>query len=417
MYIESEIEKYCLSSCLNSNENLYLDRDTKTCYKNCSEASDSKIYAYEQECISECPKNYYVNSDNICVNKNNGFKLFGLLEVTDIIKIIEDLNNTTLTSDTKVKVQNFLDDTIVSCYSTKTDLNDLIKSNSSLTYTTNFKECEKLIKKEYELDEDSDLFIIAKESKSKSSKKVTNDYEYEVFIKEGKRLNSSICDNIDIEISSPINNIDLINLEKARILAKQGYDIYNLSSDFYYDYCLAAYINNSDLTLDVREEDIYPSNVTLCSSGCKYNGIDLEILRVNCVCNKEYEKEEIETVKEEVEQNFFIYIASMINYQIISCYHNIVIINCYINNYGFFVCFFLFILILIDLLIYQFRGRKVIKRIYFKKEPKDKETNNTSSKIINLNLFKKYFKKKIKKRRLKLKLITQRLKLVPIIKY
>ena len=164
-------------------------------------------------------------------------------------------------------------------------------------------------------------------------------------------------------------------------------------------------------------DELYPFNVTLCSSGCKYNGIDLESLRIDCICNEEYEEEGIEPFIEEVEEDFFLYISSMINYQIITCFKNIFILKSYINNYGFFVGFFLFGLILINLFIYQFRGRKVIKRIYFKKEPKDKETNNTSSKIINLNLFKKYFKKKIKKRRLKLKLITQRLKLVPIIKY
>ena len=89
--------------------------------------------------------------------------------------------------------------------------------------------------------------------------------------------------------------------------------------------------------------------------------MDLESLRVNCECNKEYEKEEIEPVIEEVEQNFFMYIASMINYQIITCYKNVFILKSYINNYGFFVDFFLFGLILINLFIYQFIERKVIK--------------------------------------------------------
>ena len=37
--------------------------------------------------------------------------------------------------------------------------------------------------------------------------------------------------------------------------------------------------------------------------------MDLELLRVNCICNKEYVEKEIESVNEEVEQNFFIYIG------------------------------------------------------------------------------------------------------------
>ena len=87
------------------------------------------------------PKIYYANSDNICVSNNNENKVFGL---TDVIKLIEGLTETISSSDTKSKVESYVDDTIISCYSTKTDLNDLIKSNSNLTFTTNFKECEKL---------------------------------------------------------------------------------------------------------------------------------------------------------------------------------------------------------------------------------------------------------------------------------
>ena len=188
VYIKSENEKYCLSSCLNSNENLHLDKDRKKCYKNCSEASDFMIYVYEHECVSECPKYYYAKSDNICVSKNNESKIFVL---TNVIKLIEGLTETISSSDREAKIESYVvDNSIISCYSTKTYLNDLIKSNSNLTFTfiTNFKEYEKLIKKEYKLCEDSELYIIAKESHSKSNNKVTNDYEYEIFIKEGKIL-------------------------------------------------------------------------------------------------------------------------------------------------------------------------------------------------------------------------------------
>ena len=118
--------------------------------------------------------------------------------------------------------------------------------------------------------------------------------------------------------------------------------------------------------------------------------------------------------------SFFIYIASMINYQIISCYHNIIIINCYINNYGFFACFFLFILILIDLLIYHFRGRKVIKIIYSKKEPKY-EINNTYNKFEKVelnpsfqvnNLKKKNINKKGKNRKKKIEMNPIKMKII-----
>ena len=47
----------------------------------------------------------------------------------------------------------------------------------------------------------------------------------------------------------------------------QGYDIYNLSSEFYIDKCAAANINGNDIVLKDRKENIYPSNVSFCEKG------------------------------------------------------------------------------------------------------------------------------------------------------
>ena len=43
-------------------------------------------------------------------------------------------------------------------------------------------------------------------------------------------------------ISSSIIKIDLANFEYAKIFEEQGYDIYNLTSDFYNDKCTSANI-------------------------------------------------------------------------------------------------------------------------------------------------------------------------------
>ena len=45
---------------------------------------------------------------------------------------------------------------------------------------------------------------------------------------------------------------------------------------------------------------------------------------------------------ETVEQNFFYYLASLINYQIIKCFKLIFDKKNYINNYGFYINGFLF---------------------------------------------------------------------------
>ena len=185
------------------------------------------------------------------------------------------------------------------------------------------------------MNNNSYLLILIKEYLNNKLNSITNNFNYEIYTIEGEKINNlSICENINIEVSSPIKNSNLINYDKALALYQQGFDIYNLSSSFYYDVCLSAYINNSDLSVDVRQQEIYPYNVTLCQDGCTYNGIDYEKQRINCTCNPNNNiSEKIENIPnfmEEVEQNFFSYIVDMINYKIIGCYYKIFDINNYI---------------------------------------------------------------------------------------
>ena len=81
-------------------------------------------------------------------------------------------------------------------------------------------------------------------------------------------------------------------------------------------------------------------------------------------------KESDENIYEEVEQNFFIYIIDMINYQIFPCYKLIIDKNSYINNFGFYIGAFLLFLIIINMLIYIIIGGKIIRHKFYSKRPK-----------------------------------------------
>ena len=388
-YTKNTNEEYCLSSC--SDHDLFLDNEINKCYSDCSENENSKIYSYQGECLSKCPDGYEANSNNVCDNF--------------ILSMIFDYNN-----DKNPLIKKVINDTIFTCYSTKTNSENLI--DSAITYLR-LNECENKLKQEYGLEKDSELLIIGKETPTKSSNKAINDYEYEIYTADGEKLDDSVCDNMDIEISYIISNLNLIDFEKAILLFNQGYDIFNKSSDFYYDYCLSAYIDNSELTLEIRQKEIYPGNISLCSKGCKYNGINLDNKRVNCLCNSNYE-EEIEEHIEEVEQNFFIYFINMINYQIIFCYKLINEQKSYINNYGFYIQSFLFILMIINVFVYECKGKQTIKKIFFNNIPKielnkniidfgcieNKEKNKKDNKNKNAKKKKIIVKKKIKKRKM-----------------
>ena len=153
----------------------------------------------------------------------------------------------------------------------------------------------------------------------------------------------SVCRNLSLTVSSSISKLDIVNYEEAEIFNSQGYDIYNLSSEFYTDKCSPANINGNDIVLKDRIEDIYPDNISFCSNGCELKNVEIESKRVNCSCNFDYKEETVDidynTEKMNASENFFIYLLDNVNYQVFKCYKILFktdIINL-VSNVGFFL--------------------------------------------------------------------------------
>ena len=95
-------------------------------------------------------------------------------------------------------------------------------------------------------------------------------------------LDLSIYSNIDIRITKVITDISNLNYNTAKYLASQGIDIYNINDDFFNNFCNGIIsVNNQDLTLDNKIEDIY-ANISFCDNDCEYQGINLETNKVIC---------------------------------------------------------------------------------------------------------------------------------------
>ena len=310
----------------------------------------------------------FVEDDNLTISVSNIFENKFSKEnlkdepLKDIPLIINNIN----TKDSDLEIQKINNDTILSCYSTKADLVTLISLNPNLTYI-NLKECADLLIKENNLDKNSDLLIVMEQNVNISNKDHLN---FQVYTRDGKNIsNLSVCDNIEIEVTTPIKDFYIIKYYDAEYLSKQGYDIYNKNSSFYYDYCLSAYINESDLSVNVRQQEIYPKNASLCPDDCNYNNTDYENKRINCICNNNITKEEDNGFEEELETNFFFNIIDFINYKIVLCYEKLFDKNNYISNFGFYIGIFLVFCFVILYLIYQCIGKKTIRKKYFLKEP------------------------------------------------
>jgi hypothetical protein len=118
-------------------------------------------------------------------------------------------------------------------------------------------------------------------------------------------------------------NLDLANFDEAQDLYDQGYNIYNLTSEFYTDGCSPAKIGSNDITLDDRKL-IYPQNISFCPGECDFFEVMIETKRVRCSCDSFYTEKYINIstsfIKVNASDNFFIYLLDNFNYQIFKCF-------------------------------------------------------------------------------------------------
>ena len=200
-----------------------------------------------------------------------------------------------------------------------------IEKKSNLTFI-NLGECGENLKTFYNLKSNENLYIASFETSYYLENRVTSEFEYEIYLKNGSELKDlSSCNNESFSVSSSIYNFDMINYDEAKIFNMQGYNIYNLSSDFYTDICSGAYINENDIVIKDRIEYIYPKNVSFCSNGCELYKVEIESKRIECNCKFSYSEnnEEINNNKTKLDardDNFLVYLLDSLNYKIFRCY-------------------------------------------------------------------------------------------------
>ena len=309
------------------------------------------------------------------------------------------------------------------------DENENINFNLTFIY---LEECEDYLKKFYNLDLNENLYISSSERLNSIENRITNQSKFKIYIKNGTELEDlSACKHIPISIISTISKLDKANYDKAKIFSLQGYDIYNLSSEFYTDICTSAHINGNDIVLKDRIADIYPNNISFCSKGCKLNNINIESKKVNCSCNISYVEENLDIsnnkIKLNASDNFFIYLLDSLNYKIFRCYKIILKFKFddLINNLGFYfgigfilfniICIFIFSIYYLNQLriqiyklipnkkillkkFYLFRNQIIEKEIKIERKSTKNILSNNKTNYID-NLTKQKNRKKIKKRK------------------
>ena len=221
----------------------------------------------------------------------------------------------------------------------------------------------------------------------------------------------TICNQSNIIMSSPIIKKDLINYNISYELYKQGYDIYNINSNFYYDDCTPAHIGNLDIGFYKRREDFYPNNISFCLENCSYEYTDYNLSRFICNWNISTNIKNSNIII--TEDNFFKYIDDNINYRIFKCFNLFIGYKFMTINIGFYLG--IIILFIFSFNIFYFSTKaiqllrlKLIQNIkyiknnfYFKNKNVIKKTKSLYNKSNKSNPSKK---PKVRKRKNKIKI-------------
>ena len=269
-------------------------------------------------------------------------------------------------------------------------------------------ECEKILQNIYKIEDPLIIFMADIKRNDTNSTQV----EYQVFNPNNlEKLNLSFCENMKIDIYSPIK-MDYEVYILAKYLKEQGYDIFDSSGDFYNDICstFKSY-NNTDVILTDRRKYFYNKNITLCEDNCQYEGFDIELSKVNCLCDIKTrvnsDSSKIKFSPNKIIENFY-KIEKYSNLKIIICYKQVFNLSRLKKNYGSYFMITIGLLFLISMIFISIQLKRKINDILrdafmeflsLNKQLNKKETiqkNKEKDDITSKKLFKLKKNKKLK---------------------
>ena len=213
------------------------------------------------------------------------------------------------------------------------------------------------------------IYVLIVEIPSDYNYSSSNDFSFMLFLENGTELNLSILTNLKINISVPMTNLNSLNIDYAEYFKKQGYDIYDINSNFYYDVCSPVYYEENDITINDRNLEVYPSNISINKNNCTYKSANLEnkTFLYECDFTEYYQCETLENENDNDEQEpkFINYFFDLINYKIIFCTEIIKHFKNYKNNIGVIISSIIFFInIIFTIIFFSYDLRKIRFNIY-----------------------------------------------------
>lgn len=368
----------------------------------------NKLMISKNKCVKKCENN---NNDD---DKSNVCYEFDINEINNNTEMLNKIKENILSSydveKSNILIMKGLDNIIFELTTNKNDLKLL--QNQALAYNFNLSiidldKCESLLKQRYNLNEEDSLIFLKQENlTTKASEK---NVQFEVYDKDKKKLNLSYCSESDInlyvklEFSQEMKNIS----DKIKEL---GYNMFDTNDKFYNDIC-AVYksARKTDVLLSDRLDYIYNNDDVQCQSNCGFSNYYFESEYINCKCkvneNNDFVYVKTEKFKPKKIYEMFYDTLKNSNYEVLKCYKLVFVKTVITKNIGSIIVISFFLIHLICLFIYIFKGIKPLYKTLGKKMEHLNTIEKIGDQIINsetLELNKKS-RNSISKKKLKLK--------------
>ena len=216
-----------------------------------------------------CPEDYpfYLEKSHVCIG-NHSFEV-----LLNEIFHLNATNKNILIYDliTQKAIQNYtMNESMIIegdnnyIYELTNTFNDNNNNSQYDLSTIDLGECENILKRENEIDQNIPLILLKLEKTGEVASNRNIQFEvYHPITK--KKLDISVCDQIDFYI--PVN-LDKKTLDLYLDLQNYGYDLFNPNDSFYQDVC-AYYTteNGTDVLLSDRKKYFFNDTETSCQKG------------------------------------------------------------------------------------------------------------------------------------------------------
>ena len=302
-------------------------------------------------CIQSCLSGDFFDKKCIISNKNPELREEMINQIyNDIIGgVLDSIIFSTIFENKDFTV---LEEDITYQMISSNNTQDLYNNVSSL----NLGDCETKLKQHYNITENSSLLIL------KIDYIIPEFFipviEYKVFDPETKEpLNLDICQETPITLSYPV----LKNISEEDIFK------HNPNEKYYNDICFPYTTENkTDIILNDRKNEYNSNNLGLCENKCIFIGFNNMTKKSECNCEVKSNFNDFKTIIKNRDKilNNFIDFESVMNINIIRCFHNIFNIEGLKNNIGSYIILANFLISIINCsLFYIIEYKNTFKQI------------------------------------------------------